>query len=209
MVGRLRENTLQVQAVGPSPAWTALVDAANAEPKLKIKAQSDPNLPTDSSSFNLASVPTLSFFTGTHEDYHRPTDTADRVDPAGIDRIVRYASTIVQRVADAMDPPAFTKVESQTRGGARDGIRLYTGTIPDYASETKGLLLSGVSSGGPAEQAGLQKGDLIVEMGGQSIANIYDYTYALDVLKPDQAVKVVYLRNGEKKETSLTPRARR
>lgn len=209
MVGRLRENTLQVQAVGSSPAWTALVDAANAEPKLKIKAQSDPNLPTDSSSFNLASVPTLSFFTGTHEDYHRPTDTADRVDPAGIDRIVRYASTIVQRVADAMDPPAFTKVESQTRGGARDGIRLYTGTIPDYASETKGLLLSGVSSGGPAEQAGLQKGDLIVEMGGQSIANIYDYTYALDVLKPDQAVKVVYLRNGEKKETSLTPRARR
>ena len=210
MVGRLRENTLQVQAVGSSPAWPALVEAANSEPRLKITAQADPNLPTDSSSFNLASVPTLSFFTGTHEDYHRPTDTADRVDVAGIERVVGYATTIVRRVADAMDPPAFAKVEAQTRGrGARDGIRLYTGTIPDYASETKGLLLGGVSAGGPAEQAGLQKGDVIVEMGGQSIANIYDYTYALDVLKPDEPVKVVYLRNGEKKETSLTPRARR
>ena len=88
-------------------------------------------------------------------------------------------------------------------------MRLSTGTIPDYASEAKGLLLGGVSAGGPAEQAGLQKGDLIVEIGGQSIANIYDYTYALDVMKPDVAVKVVYLRGGEKKETMLTPRARR
>jgi len=210
MVGRLRDNTLQVQAAGSSPGWPALAEAANVEPKLKLAIQSDPNLPTDSSSFNLASVPTLSFFTGTHEDYHRPTDTADRVDVAGIDRVVVYATTIVQRVADAMDPPAFTKVEAQTRGrGARDGIRLYTGTIPDYANEAKGLLLGGVSAGGPAEQAGLQKGDVIVEMGGQSIANIYDYTYALDVLKPDEPVKVVYLRNGEKKETTLTPRTRR
>ena len=86
---------------------------------------------------------------------------------------------------------------------------MYKRQIPDYASEAKGLLLGGVSAGGPAEQAGLQKGDLIVEIGGQSIANIYDYTYALDVLKPDEPVKVVYVRSGEKKETMLTPRARR
>ena len=116
----------------------------------------------------------------------------------------------MSRVADAPDPPAFAKVEPQTRGrGARDGIRLYTGTIPDYATETKGLLLGGVSAGGPAEQAGLQKGDVIVEIAGQSIANVYDYTYALDLMKPDEPVKVLYLRNGEKRETTLTPRARR
>ena len=84
-----------------------------------------------------------------------------------------------------------------------------TGTIPDYATETKGLMLGGVSAGGPAEQAGLLKGDVIVEIAGQSIANVYDYTYALDVMKADQAIKVVYLRNGEKRETMLTPRARR
>jgi Zn-dependent M28 family amino/carboxypeptidase len=211
MVGRLRDDTLMVQAVGSSPSWPALAESANIlAPKLTLKVQADPNLPTDSASFNLAGVPTLAFFTGTHEDYHRPTDTADRVNAAGIDRIVAYATTIVRSVADGADAPAFSKVESQTRGrGARDGIRLYTGTIPDYSSETKGLLLGGVSAGGPAEAAGLQKGDVIIELGGQSIANVYDYTYALDVLKADEAAKVVYLRNGEKKETTLTPRARR
>jgi hypothetical protein len=210
MVGRLRGTALQVQGAGSSPSWAALAAAANSDPALKIAVQNDPNLPTDSSSFNQAGIPTLSFFTGSHEDYHRPTDTADRVDAAGIDRIVRYATAIVSRVADAAEPPAFAKVEPQTRGrGARDGIRLYTGTIPDYASETKGLLLGGVSAGGPAEQAGLQKGDVIVEIAGQSIANVYDYTYALDLMKPDEPVAVIYLRNGEKRETTLTPRARR
>lgn len=210
MVGRLRDDTLQVQATGSSPAWKALAESANVEPKLKLTIQADPNLPTDSASFNLVSVPTLAFFTGSHEDYHRPTDTADRVNVDGIDRIVRYAARIVAAVADASDPPAFAKVEPQTRGrGSRDGMRLYTGTIPDYATETKGLMLGGVSAGGPAEQAGLQKGDVIVEIGGQSIANVYDYTYALDVMKADQPTPVIYLRNGEKRETTLTPRARR
>jgi hypothetical protein len=210
MVGRLRDGALQVQAAGSSPVWPALAESANAEPKLKLTIQADPNLPTDSSTFNRAGVPTLAFFTGGHEDYHRPTDTADRVDSAGIDRIVRYATAIVTRVADGVEPPAFAKVEPQTRGrGARDGMRLYTGTIPDYATETKGLLLGGVSAGGPAEQAGLRKGDVIVEIAGQSIANVYDYTYALDVLKVDQPAKVIYLRDGERRDTMLTPRARR
>jgi hypothetical protein len=210
MVGRLRDDTLMVQGAGSSPIWKDLAQSANTDPSLKLTVQNDPNLPTDSASFNLAGVPTLSFFTGTHEDYHRPTDTADRVNVTGIDRVVRFATAIVQRVADANEPPAFTKVEPQTRGrGQREGIRLYTGTIPDYSSEAKGLLLGGVSAGGPAEAAGLQKGDVIVEMGGQSIANVYDYTYALDLLKPDVAVKVVYVRNGEQKDTMLTPRVRR
>ena len=71
------------------------------------------------------------------------------------------------------------------------------------------MLLGGVSAGGPAEQAGLQKGDIIVEIAGQSIANVYDYTYSLDLMKPDEPVKVLYVRNGEKRETTLTPRARR
>ncbi len=74
------------------------------------------------------------------------------------------------------------------------GVRVITGTIPDYATEVKGLLLGGVIGGGPAEQAGLQKGDVIVEIAGQTIANIYDYTYALELLKVDQPVKVVYMR---------------
>jgi S1-C subfamily serine protease len=106
-------------------------------------------------------------------------------------------------------PPQFTKVEQSSQQGARGGVRLFTGTIPDYSTEVKGLLLSGVIGGGPAEQAGLQKGDVIVEIAGQTIANIYDYTYALEVLKIGEPVKVVYQRNGERRETTLTPGARK
>jgi len=80
---------------------------------------------------------------------------------------------------------------------------------PDYSTEVKGLLLGGVVGGGPAEQAGLKKGDVIVEIAGQTIANIYDYTYALDVLKIGQPAKVVYMREGKSNETTLTPSARR
>ena len=88
-------------------------------------------------------------------------------------------------------------------------MRVFTGTIPDYSTDVKGLLLGGVIGGGPAEQAGLQKGDVIVEIAGQTIANIYDYTYALEVLKIGQPVKVVYMRGTERRETTLTPAARK
>ena len=88
-------------------------------------------------------------------------------------------------------------------------MRIFTGTIPDYATEVKGLLLGGVIGGGPAEAAGLQKGDVIIEIAGQTIANIYDYTYALELLKIGQPVKVVYMRGTEKRETQLTPGARK
>jgi S1-C subfamily serine protease len=116
----------------------------------------------------------------------------------------------VRRIEDTADAPQFTKVDQQMQsGGGRAGVRIFTGTIPDYATDVKGLLLSGVIGGGPAEQAGLQKGDVIVEIAGQTIANIYDYTYALEVLKIGQPAKVIYTRDGKRRETTLTPAARK
>ena len=88
-------------------------------------------------------------------------------------------------------------------------MRVFTGTIPDYSTEIEGLLLSGVIEGGPAEEAGLVGGDVIIEFDGQKITNIYDYTYALDVVKVGEPIEVVYERDGEKKQTTLTPRARK
>ena len=116
---------------------------------------------------------------------------------------------IVKRVGDAPEALQFTKVEQQTRQPGRAGVRVFTGTIPDYATNVKGLLLGGVIGGGPAEQAGLQKGDVIVEIAGQTIANIYDYTYALELLKVGEPVKIVYMRGNERRETTLTPGARK
>jgi hypothetical protein len=210
MVGRMQDNKLTVQAAGTSPVWAKLLEQTNIAAGFDLVVQEDPYQPTDVASFNLASIPSLSFFTGTHADYHKPSDTADKIDYEDLDRIVAFAASIVRKIEDAIDPPSFSKVQQQMQGGGgRAGVRIYTGTIPDYSSEAKGLLLGGVVGGGPAEEAGLRKGDIIVEIAGQTIANIYDYTYALDILKIGQPSKVVYMRAGKRMETTLTPAARK
>jgi hypothetical protein len=209
MVGRMQDNKLSVQALGTSPAWSKIIEQVNIAAGFDLQLQPDPYQPTDVATFNQAGVPCLNFFTGTHVDYHRPTDTADKIDYEDLDRVVTFATAITRRIEDLSDPPQFTKVDQPTPGAGRAGVRVFTGTIPDYTSDAKGLLLGGVIGGGPAEQAGLQKGDLIVEIAGQSIANIYDYTYALEILKIGQPVKIAYLRNGKRVETSLTPSARK
>ena len=209
MVGRMQDNKLTVQATGSSPQWGRVLEQANIAAGFDLLVQADPYQPTDVASFNQAGVPSLNFFTGTHTDYHKPTDTADKINYEDLDRVVGLVAAITARVAAAPEPPQFTKVDQVNDGGGRAGVRLFTGTIPDYSTEVKGLLLGGVIGGGPAEAAGLQKGDVIVEIAGQTIANIYDYTYALDVLKIGVPAKVIYLRAGERKETTLTPAARR
>lgn len=210
MVGRMQDNKLTLQAVGTSATWRRLIEQANVSAGFDLILQDDPYQPTDVASFAQASVPSLAFFTNTHADYHRPSDTADKIDYEDLDRIVDFAATLASRVSDAAEAPAFTKVEQTAQaGGGRAGVRVFTGTIPDYATEVKGLLLGGVVGGGPAEQAGLTKGDIIVELAGQSIANIYDYTYALELLKIGEPVKILYLRDGTRMETTLTPGARK
>ncbi|MFN7981420.1 MAG: M28 family peptidase [Vicinamibacterales bacterium] len=209
MVGRMQDNKLTVQATGSSPVWARVIEQANVAAGFDLQMQQDPNQPTDVSSFNQAGIPSLNFFTGTHADYHKPTDTADKINYEDLDRIVDMAVAVVKRVGDTPEAPQFVKVEQASDAGSRAGVRLFTGTIPDYSTEVKGLLLSGVIGGGPAEVAGLAKGDVIVEIAGQSITNIYDYTYALEVLKIGEPVKVVYQRGGQRRETTLTPTARK
>ena len=210
MVGRMQDNKLSVQASGTSAVWSRMVEQANVRAGFNVNLQPDPYQPTDVASFNAAGVPCLNFFTGAHTDYHKPTDTADKIDYDDLARVVDFAAAIARRVAESNEPPVFAKVQPQTESGtSRAGVRVFTGTVPDYATDAKGLLLGGVVAGGPAEAAGLQKGDVIIEIAGQTIANIYDYTYALDVLKIGQPAKVIYMRAGERKETTLTPAARK
>jgi hypothetical protein len=210
MVGRMQNNRLVVQATGTSPVWARALERANVAAGFDLATQTDPYLPTDSASFNQAAVVTLNFTTGSHVDYHKPSDTAEKIEYEDLDRIVSFAAAIIRSVSDTDAAPQFTKVDQPTTSrGTMAGIRVTTGTIPDYATEVKGLLLGGVIGGGPAEQAGLMKGDIIVEMAGQGIANIYDYTYALELLKVGEAVKIVYMRANQRRETMLTPAARR
>ncbi len=209
MVGRMQDNRLVVQATGTSPVWGRLLERANVAAGFDLVVQPDPYQPTDVTTFNAVGVPSLAFFTGSHADYHKPSDTAEKVNYEELDRLVAMSASLVRVVADDDVAPMFTKVEQPAMRGTLAGVRVTTGTIPDYATEVKGLLLSDVVGGGPAAQAGLMKGDVIVEIAGKTIANIYDYTYALELLRVNQPVAVVYMRNGERRDTQLTPAARR
>ena len=154
-------------------------------------------------------MPVLQFFTGSHDDYHRPTDTADKLNYPGLERVTRLArSLVLDLVADPARPDYLT-VERSDRGAGRDSLRAYLGTIPDYATEVKGVKLSGVRAGGPADKAGLKGGDVIVEFAGQKIAHIYDYTYALDAVKIGQPVEIVVVRDGQRVTLKITPEARK
>jgi len=208
MVGRMQENRLAAQATGTAVDWPALLEQVNVLAGFDLRTQADPYQPTDVATFNGAEVPSLSFTTGAHVDYHKPSDTADKVNYEDLARVADMATRLVRRTMQLDPAPQFVRVEPTVTRGSPGGVRITTGTIPEYATDAEGLLLSGVVGGGPAEAAGLQRGDLIVEIAGQTITNIYDYTYALALLKADEPVTVIYLRDGERRETTLTPAAR-
>ena len=208
MVGRLEDDPLNLQAVGSSSIWTALAEELNEPIGLDLTFVSDPYLPTDVGSLNAVEVPSLNFFTGSHEDYHRPTDDADTLDYEGLDRIAELATAVASNLVTRPDAPDFIRVERVQQRGGGATMRIFTGTIPDYTQEVEGLSISGVIGGGPAEAAGLQGGDVIVGLAGQSITNIYDYMYALDLLKVGEPAEVVFIRAGERMSTELIPRVR-
>jgi Tol biopolymer transport system component len=210
MVGRLRDNKLTMQGVGSSHAWRKLIEKRNVAAGFNLTLQDDPYLPTDVTSFYPKNIPVLNFFTGAHEDYHRPTDTAEKINYEGLERIAKFSQGIVLELAQTSEKPDLAKVERTTQdGGGRETLRAYLGTIPDYTTEVKGVKLSGVRGASPAEKAGLKGGDVIVEFAGQKIANIYDYTYALDAVKIGQPVQVVIERDGKRMMLSVTPEARK
>ena len=209
MVGRLRDNKLILQGVGSSSEWRRLIEKRNIAAGFNLVLQDDPYVPTDTTALYPKQIPVLAFFTGSHDDYHRPTDVADKLNYEGLERVTRFARSIALDLATASTRPDYVKVERSGGPGGRDALRAYLGTVPDYATEVKGVKLSGVRGGSPAEKAGLKGGDIIIEFAGQKIANIYDYTYALDAVKIGQPVDIAVERGGRRVTLKVTPEARK
>jgi S1-C subfamily serine protease len=210
MIGRLRGGAVEVHGVGTSPAWKPLVEKSARAADLEPKTYEGGYGPSDHSPFYAAGTPVLFLFTGSHSDYHRPSDTADKVDAAGIARIVDFIAPVIESVASAPAPPAFTRVAAETEhgsGGTR-GFRVWVGGIPDYSGQGVGVTFSGVSPGSPAEAAGMRAGDVLVRFGAKSIRNIYDYTYALGEHQPGDRVTAIVEREGREVSLELTLQAR-
>ena len=197
MVGRLRDDKLDLQGLGTSPAWKPLVDRSNEEAKLKLSLQSGGFGPSDHGPFYAAKIPVLFLFTGAHADYHKPGDTADKIDAGGIVRVVSFVAPVIEGMADAPERIAFTPVKDEAPARSGRGLRVWVGGIPDFSEEKAGVRFSGVTAGSPAEKAGIETGDLLVKVGDKEIRNLYDYTYALQALKPGQKVLFVVKRTED------------
>ncbi len=211
MIGRMKDSTVVVQGAGTSLIWKDLVTEANKGVGLAVKFNDDGYGPSDHSSFYSKDKPVLFFFSGVHTDYHKPSDTWDKINAPGEERILKLTYKTVDGIQNLDTAPEFvrTKADSSSMSGGERDIRAYLGTIPDYAEEVVGVKLSGVREGSPAEKAGIKGGDIIVKFSGKEIRNIYDYTYALEAHKPGETVEIGLLREGKPVTVTATLDRRR
>ncbi|MCW9096613.1 MAG: M28 family peptidase [Ignavibacteriaceae bacterium] len=195
MIGRLRDSSLIVYGTGTSSNFKDLLNKDNKF-GFKLTFNDEGYGPSDQSSFYGAKIPVLFFFTGTHEDYHKPTDDADKINFEGEKEVLDYVYNVALDIDDTPERPDYLLVEKK-ESNKMYSIKVYVGTIPDFAGNVDGYKISGVSEGGPAQLAGLKGGDIIVEFGGKKISNIYDFTYALGDFVPGDVVDVVVKRGEE------------
>ncbi|MBU6300824.1 MAG: M28 family peptidase [Verrucomicrobia bacterium] len=208
MIGRLR-GSLVLQGIGSSSLWTEEVERRNAPVGLALTLQQDTYISTDATSFYLRGVPILSAFTGAHEDYHRPSDTADKCNYEGMKDITRFMGLVARGLATSVTEPDFIEIQRQAPRGQRAGLRVWLGTIPDYAQgEITGVKLSGATPGGPAAAAGVEAGDIITKLDGKQIKNIYDYTYTLEALKVGKEIEMEVRRKDATVLLKVTPGSR-
>jgi len=207
MIGRLKDAAI-IQGTGSSKQWNDIVEQRNAPVGLNIVVQEDAYLPTDAMSFYLYNVPVLSAFTGSHTEYHSPRDTADLINYEGIAKISKLVALIVRGLALDEKPLDYQKQKPKKNKDLRGGIRAYIGTIPDYANDVTGVLLSGTTKDSPADKAGIKSGDILIELAGTKIENLYDFTYILEALKIGKTVKAKVLRDGKEIELDVTPGSR-
>jgi aminopeptidase YwaD len=164
--------------------------------------------PSDHSSFYSKQIPVLFFFTGTHDDYHKPSDTADKINYEGEARVIAFVESIVHSIDANARRPTYTVAKSDSPGGAMS-FNVYLGTIPNYADSNNGLTLDGVREDSPASKAGLKAGDRIVKIAGREVRNVYDYTYALGEMKAGQVYEVEIVRGAETLKLKITPASRK
>ena len=201
MVGRLnKENTLAIHGVGTSPTWMEMLEKTNTD-SLKLVTSKSGTGPSDHTSFYLQDIPVLHFFTGQHEDYHRPSDDPEKLNYEGIVKVVRYIERLMI-TCSKKEKLIFTKTKEEKSDNPRFTVSL--GVMPDYLYDGKGMRIDGVSDGRPAAAAGMEKGDIVLQLGDSTIADMRGYMRALSSFKKGDQTTVQFKRGEEIKSAMIT-----
>lgn len=212
MIGRLSMRPLNVMGTGTAPDFPAWIDEANKDIGLSLTLSNGGHEGSDHISFNGKRIPILFFFSGLHSDYHRPSDTTDKIDAAGAIKVLSLAAGAAERIANAPAKLQYTEVKAdrpQGTGGGGSPYGTYFGSVPDFRDDLPGVLFADVRADSPAGKAGLKPGDLLVEFDGEPVKNLYDFTDALAAKKPGDVVAVVVKRGTMSIKVNVTLEARK
>jgi hypothetical protein len=216
MIGRIRDRKVYLGGVGTGTGFKELLEElAKASPlQLEFSDQTGYGS-SDHTSFTAKQVPVLFFFSGLHADYHKPSDTWDKIEAESAARLLELVAALSQRLTDGAERPQFVRVAEPPRpvshagSSSAPGYGPYFGSIPDMAEQKAGVKFADVREGSPAAKAGLKGGDTMVEFDSKPIQNLYDFTYALRGKKPGDVVKVKVIRDGQPLEVEVTLERRR
>lgn len=199
MVGRLREDkTLSISGTGTTPIWNQVLNATN--PGFKLVLSESGMGPSDHTSFYLQDIPVLHFFTGQHEDYHKPSDDSEKLNYEGMKLIGNYILNVIAELDDDKKL-AFRTTKNESEDVPRFKVAL--GVMPDYLFDGKGMRIDGVTEDRPAAVAGLQKGDIVIQLGDSTVVDMMSYMRALSIFEEGNSTKVIVARNGEKVEADI------
>jgi len=208
MIGRVNNNHLNVLGVGTSPEFKSWIEDFNKTVGMQLSFSSSGHDGSDHISFDGKHIPILFFFSGLHADYHRPSDTADKINSDGAISVLALVAMAAEHLANVSTRPQYTEVREERPANAgvasANGYGPYFGSVPDFRDDIKGVLFADVRADSPAGKAGLKAGDTLVEFGGQTILNLYDFTYALGNKKAGDVVTVVVQRNGQAIKVNVT-----
>jgi len=198
MIGRIKDDKVYIGGVGTGSTFKAVLQQAQKDEPFKFEYSAGGYSSSDHVSFVTKKIPVLFFFSGLHADYHRPSDTWDKINAPSAARLLDMVESVVAGLASAADTPAFQVVaEEKPSGGGGSGYGPYFGSIPDFGQTENGVKFSDVKPNSPAAKAGLKAGDVLVQFGDKAIKNLYDFTDALRRSKVGDIVEVKVLRDGQ------------
>jgi peptidase M28-like protein/PDZ domain-containing protein len=198
MIGRIKDDKVYIGGVGTGSTFKTVLDQAQKEATFKIEYSAGGYSSSDHTSFVTKKIPVLFFFSGLHSDYHKPSDTWDKINGASAARLLDMVESVAVQLATTDQPPGFQVVaEEKPLGGGGGGYGPYFGSVPDFGQVENGVKFSDVRPNSPAAKAGLKAGDILVQFGDKPIKNLYDFTDALRRSKVGDVVEVKVLRDGQ------------